>query len=152
MNEFEIVNHLMMSNHISYDDLSKKLGQSNSGNLYNTLNKNKNIYVGSLRKILDALGYEVVIREKGNVNGEYIIDDDNIPSPLRFHDMSLNLDSIFGDAPSLPEKIQGLTVGERNLRSEELKQRISELTFSECDRELRQIWGMRDPTPEGKKS
>lgn len=146
MNEFETVNHLMIMNHISYDDLSKRLGQSNSGNLYNSLNKNKNIYVSSLRKILDVLGYEVVIREKGKTDGGYVIDDDTTPSPLRFHDMSLNLDSIFGDSPSLPKKKPGLTVGERNLRSEELKQRIGDLTFSECDKELRKIWGIRDTT------
>lgn len=97
MNEFETTMHIMMLNHITYDDLAKQMGQNNSGNLYNMLNKNKNIYVSSLMKILDNLGYDIVIRKKGKTDGGYIIDDSSIPSSLRFHDMSLNFDKILGD-------------------------------------------------------
>lgn len=97
MNEFETTIHIMMLNHISYDDLAKRMGKTNSGNLYNVLNKNKNIYVSSLMKILDNLGYDIVIRKKGKNDGGYVIDNDNTPSPLRFHDMSLNFDKILRD-------------------------------------------------------
>lgn len=149
MNEFEIVKHIMMLDHVSYDDFSDRLGYKSKATSYNRLN-GKHIYVDTLKKFLDELGYDIVIRKKENSNSEYIINDNDTPSPLRFHDMSLNLESIFGDAPAQPKKTPGLTIGERNLRSEELKQRIHELTFFECDRELRKIWGMRDPTPEGR--
>lgn len=151
MNEFETVLHIMMMNHVSYDDLSKRLGQTNGGNIYNTLNKNKNIYVSSLKKILDELGYEIVVRKKGKTDGGYVINDDNTPSPLRFHDMSLNLGAILGDTQKIVPNVKPyLTVGERNQKTEALKKRINELTFFECDNELREIWGMKDPTPEGK--
>ena len=89
MNEFETTLHIMMENRISYDDLAKRMGQRNGGNLYNTLNKNKNIYVSSLMKILDNLDYEIVVRKKGKTEGGYIFDNGNDPSPLRFQDMSI---------------------------------------------------------------
>lgn len=150
MNEFETTLHLMMLNHISYDHLSERLGQQNAGNLYNALNKNKNIYVSSLRRILDALGYELVVRKKGKDTGGYVIDNDNTPSPLRFHDMSLNLDAIFGDTKKIPTRKPSLTVGERNLKSEALKKKVNEISFFECDNELRDIWSIESPTPDGK--
>lgn len=96
MNEFEITQHIMMLHHVNYDDLAKRLGHANAGNIYNQLNKNKNIYVSSLRKILDELGYEMVVRRKSNHEEQYVVSDDNLPSPLRFHDMNLNFDKILG--------------------------------------------------------
>lgn len=94
MNAFETTLHIMMLKHITYEDLAKQMGHANGGNLYNTLNKNKNIYVSSLLKILDKLGYDLVIREKGKTDEGFVIDDSYTPSPLRFHDMSLNFDKI----------------------------------------------------------
>lgn len=150
MNEFETALHIMMINHVSYDDLANRIGQPNGGNLYNALNKNKNIHVKSLVKIMDAMGYEVVVRPKSGNGSEYVIDNDNTPSPLRFHDMSLNLESILWGAPTPPKKKPALTVGERNIRSEGLKKRVGEISFTECDNKLREIWSMKDPLPDGK--
>lgn len=98
MNEFEIITHLMMTNNISYTDLSKGLGQQNPGNIYNTINKNKNIYFSTFRKIMDKLGYEIVVRKKKKTDkdSEYIVNDTFTPSHLRFHDMDLSLEAIFG--------------------------------------------------------
>lgn len=149
MNAFEIVKHIMMLYHVSYDDFSERLGYKSKATSYNRLN-GKHIYVDTLKKFLDELGYEIVIRKKEDSNSEYVINDDQTPSPIRFHDMSLNLESIFGDAPAIPKKSPALTIGERNIRSEELKKRIDELSFFECDKELRKIWGMRDPSPDGR--
>lgn len=150
MNEFETALHIMMINHVSYDDLANRIGQPNGGNLYNALNKNKNIHVKSLLKIMDAMGYEIVVRPKNGKGSEYVIDNDNTPSPLRFHDMSLNLESILSGTPIPPRKKPALTIGERNTRSESLKKRIGEISFAECDNELREIWSMKDPLPDGK--
>lgn len=96
MNEFEIITHLMMTNNISYNDLSKRLGQQNPGNIYNTVNKNKNIYFSTFRKIMDELGYEIIVRKKTDKGSEYVVNDNIVPSHLRFHDMDLNLEAIFG--------------------------------------------------------
>lgn len=150
MNEFETTLHIMMLNHISYDELAKRLGHSNPGNLYNSLNKNKNIYVGSLRKILDALGYEIVFREKGNANGGYVVSDDEESSPMRFHGMNLNIDAILGDVPLEPKKPPVMNKGQATLAMQALRQRTNELTFSECDKELRRIWNIKDQI-EGKR-
>lgn len=96
MNEFEIVKHIMMSNHVTYDDLSERLGYKSKSTSYNTLS-NKHIYVDTWQKYLEELGYEVVVRRKSHTGEEFIVNDDNLPSPLRFHDMSLNFDKILGD-------------------------------------------------------
>lgn len=139
MNEFETTLHIMMLNHVSYDDLAKQMGQKNGGNLYNTLNKNKNIYVSSLMKILDNLGYEIVIREKGKTDGGYIIDESDDFSPLRFHDMSMT----FGVDP-VKERLN-LSRTERIKLTEDLKHRIGELTLSECENKLHEIWSTTNP-------
>lgn len=139
MNEFETTLHIMMLNHVSYDDLAKQMGQSNGGNLYNTLNKNKNIYVSSLLKILDSLGYELVVRKQGKTEGGYVIDNDNTPSPLRFHDMSMN----FGVDPT--KKRLNLSRSERLELTEKLRHKMTELTLSECENELYEIWCTTNP-------
>ena len=138
MNEFETTLHIMMLNHVSYDDLAKQMGQKNGGNLYNALNKNKNIYVSSLLKILDNLGYEMVIREKGKTNGGYVIDNDNTLSPLRFHDMSME----FGVDQS--KQRLNLSRSERIKLTEELH-KVTELTLQECENKLYEIWRTVDP-------
>lgn len=152
MNEFETVQHLMMIHHISYDDLANRIGQPNGGNLHNALNKNKNIYVSSLRKIINAMDYEIVIRPKNGKGSEYVIDNDNTPSPLRFHDMSLNLESFFSNTKNETSKKAVLTVGERNVKSEALKSKISELSFKECNNELKKIWSIDDSALKGTSS
>lgn len=149
MNEFETVKHIMMINHVSYDDLSARLGYKSKSTSYITLD-HKHIYVDTWRRFLEELGYEIVVRPKNGKGSEYVIDNDNTPSPLRFHDMNLNLESILSGTPTLPKKKPALTIGERNLRSEELKKRIGEISFAECDDELREIWSMKDPLPNGK--
>lgn len=149
MNEFEIVKHIMMLNHVSYDDLSERLGYKSKSTSYITLD-HKHIYVDTWRKFLDELGYEIVVRKKGKDTGGYVIDNDNTPSPLRFHDMSLNLDAIFGDTKKIPTRKPSLTVGERNLKSEALKKKVNEISFFDCDNELREIWSIESPTPDGK--
>lgn len=139
MNEFETTLPIMMLNHISYDDLAKQMGRINGGNLYNALNKNKNIYVSSLSKILNNLGYDLVIRKQGQTEGGYIIDNDSTPSPLRFHDMSME----FGIDPK--KKRLNLSRSERLEQTEELKRHISEITHFECEERLREIWSTVSP-------
>lgn len=139
MNEFETTLHIMMLNHVSYDDLAKQMGQNNSGNLYRTLNKNKNIYVSSLLNILDNLGYELVVREKGKTDGGYVLDNDDVLSPLRFHNMGM----IFGGG-QVAERLN-LSRSERIKLTRELKQQIGELTLSECEDRLRDIWSTTNP-------
>lgn len=139
MNEFETTLHIMMLNHVSYDDLAKQMGQNNSGNLYRTLNKNKNIYVSSLLNILDNLGYELVVREKGKTDGGYVLDSGDVLSPLRLHDMGM----IFGGS-QVAERLN-LSRSERIKLTRELKQQIGELTLSECEDRLRDIWSTTDP-------
>ena len=56
MNEFEIVKHIMILNHISYDDLSKRLGYKSKSTSFTTFNNNKHIYIDTLKKYLDELG------------------------------------------------------------------------------------------------
>ncbi len=135
MNEFETTLHIMMLDHITYDDLAKQMGQPNGGNLYNALNRNKNIYFSSLLKILNSLGYDIVVREKGKTDGGYIIDDSDTPSPLRFHDMSMQ----FKTEPV--GKNSYLSRAERLRLSEELKHQTGELTLTECENKLFDIWG-----------
>jgi hypothetical protein len=151
VNEFEIVKHIMMLDHISYDDLSERLGYKSKSSSYIILD-HKHIYVDTWRKFLDELGYEIVVRKKGKNTGGYVIDNDNTPSPLRFHDMSLNLDAIFGDTKKIPACKQSLSVGERNLKSEALKKKVNSISFFECENELRDIWSIESPTPDGKQS
>lgn len=134
MNEFETTLHIMMLNHVSYDDLAKQMGQNNSGNLYRTLNKNKNIYVSSLLNILDNLGYELVVREKGKNDGGYILDSSDVLSPLRFHDMGM----IFG-GNQVVERLN-LSRSERIKLTKELKQQIGKLTLPEIEDKLCDIW------------
>ena len=88
MNEFETTIHIMRLNHITYDELAKRTGQS-GGNVYNALNKSKNIYVSSLLKMLDCMGYDIVVRQKGKTDGGYIIDNSYTPSPLRVPDIDM---------------------------------------------------------------
>lgn len=133
MNEFEIVKHIMMLDHVTYDDLSARLGYKSKSSSYITLN-NKHIYVDTLRKFLSELGYELVVRKKGKTDGGYIIDDSDIPSPLRFHDMSMQ----FGTEPV--RKNSYLSRAERLRLSEELKHRTEELTLMECENKLFDIW------------
>ena len=139
MNEFETTWHIMKVNGLSYDELAEKLGQSNPGNLYNALNKNKNIMVSTLRKILDALGYELVIREKGKDRGGYVIDDSDTPSPLRFHGMSMD----FG--VDVAKKIINLPRPERLRLTEELKGKIGVISLAECENRLFDIWCTVNP-------
>lgn len=96
MNEFEVVKHIMMMNHIGYDDLSKRLGYKSRSSSHTTLN-GKHIYVDTWRKYLEELGYEIVVRNKLNTEEQYVVKDDNLPSPLRFSDMDLNLEAILKD-------------------------------------------------------
>jgi hypothetical protein len=93
VNEFETIKHIMMKDNVTYETLSKNLGYKSKSSSYITLN-NKHIYVDTWRKYLDELGFEIVVRRKSNHNEEYVVSDDNLPSPLRFHDMDLNLESI----------------------------------------------------------
>ena len=148
MDEFEIVKHIMMLDHVSYDDLSKRLGYKSKANSYQILNK-KNIYVSTLRKFLDALGYDIIICKKDKTGEGFVVTDDDLPSPLRFRDMGLNLESIF-DSSTVETPKPGLTAEERISRTKALKKNISILTSEECDCELRKIWGIKDPAPKGK--
>lgn len=93
MNEFEIIKHIMMTYHVGYDDLSARMGYKAKSTSYNRLN-GKHIYVDTWRKFLDELGYEIVVRKKSRVGEEYVVSNDYLPSPLRFHGMSLNFDKI----------------------------------------------------------
>lgn len=138
MNEFEIVKHIMMVDHVSYDELSARLGYKSKSSSYITLS-NKHIYVDTLRKFLEELGYDLIIRKKGKTDGGYVIDDDNAPSPLRFHDMSMN----FGIEPE--KRRLNLSRSERIKQTEELKKRVHELTPFECEEELREIWSTINP-------
>lgn len=133
MNEFEIVKHIMMLDHITYDDLSTRLGYKSKSSSYITLN-NKHIYVDTLRKFLSELGYELVVRKKGKTDGGYIIDDSDTPSPLRFHGMSMQ----FGTEPV--RKSPYRSRAERLRLSEELKHQTRELTLTECENKLFDIW------------
>lgn len=54
------------------------------------------IYVDTWRKFLKELGYEIVVRKKGESRG-FVVTDDDFPSPLRFRNMNLDLESILGD-------------------------------------------------------
>lgn len=99
MNEFEVIKHLMMRNHITYEDLSKRLGYKSKSTAYTILG-HKHIYVDTWRKFLDIFGYEIVIRKKISPKTEIVVTADGLPSPLRFHDMSLNFDKILGDKQS----------------------------------------------------
>jgi len=96
MNEFESIKHIMMSEHMTYDELSALLGYKSHASAYQRLN-GKHIYVDTWLKILEKLGYEVTIRRKDGTGGEIIVADDNIPSPLRFKDMNLNFDKILSE-------------------------------------------------------
>lgn len=150
MDEFEIVKHIMMLDHISYDDLSKRMGYKSKANSYQRLT-GKHIYVDTWRKFLEELGYEITVRRKDGTGQEYVIRDDSVSSPLRFHDMSPNTESIFRKKSQKREKVPGLTIGERNARSEDLKKRVSLITKDECDAALREIWGIKDPVPNKRK-
>ncbi len=146
MTEFEIVKHIMMVNSITYDSLSERLGYKSKSTSYTTLN-GKHIYTDTLRKYLEELGYELVIRKKDGNGQEYIVSDDCLPSPLRFHDMSLDLDAVIEGKPrSHTNQYSQLTVGERNALSEALKYKLQELTFEDCDQELRKIWSIDTST------
>lgn len=138
MNEFEIVKHIMMLDHVSYDDLSARLGYKSKSSSYITLN-NKHIYVDTLRKFLSELGYDLVVRKKGKTEGGYVIDNDNTPSHLRFHDMSME----FCVDPK--KKRFNLSRSERLKQTEELKRHISEITPFECEKRLREIWSTVNP-------
>lgn len=139
MNEFETTLHLMMINNVSYNDLAEKMGHTNGGNLYNTLNRNKHIHVDTLRKILNTMGYDLVVRKQGNTEGGYVIDDDNTPSSLRFHDMSME----FG--VDSKKKRLNLSRSERIRQTEDLKKKVHELTPFECEEKLREIWSTVNP-------
>ena len=92
MNEFEIIKHIMISEGIGFDELSEKLGYKSNSSTYKTLD-NKHIYVDTWKKYLDSLGYDIIVRKKDG-GEEYVVSDDNYPSPLRFHGMDLGLDKI----------------------------------------------------------
>ena len=94
MNECEIVKHIMMLNDITYDDLSVRLGYKSKSSAYKTLN-GLHMYVDTFGRYLKELGYELVVRKSDSDNKEeYVVTDDIYPSPLRFHDMELELDKI----------------------------------------------------------
>lgn len=144
MNEFETVVHLMALSHVTYKELSKRMGSSNEGNLYNSLNKSKNIYVKSLLKILDAMEYDLVIRSRDGSNAEYIIRDDQEVSPLRFRGMNIDLEKMFKQKSGRSSTNVIYTRGEAIAATQSLKKRTGELTFYECDKELRKIWNIKE--------
>ena len=92
MNALETVRHIMMLNEVSFKELADRLGYKTTSGVRNRL-CGDDIKVGTWKKILNSMGYEVVVR---NGNEEYVISDDNLPSDLRF-DMPLNFDTILGD-------------------------------------------------------
>lgn len=92
MNALETIRHVMLLNDISYEDLAQRTGYKTASGVRNRLN-GKDIKFGTWQKLIQGMGYEVVIR-KGSE--EHIVSDDNTPSPLRF-DMPLNFDRILGD-------------------------------------------------------
>lgn len=91
MNALETVRHIMLLNNVSFEDLAEQTGYKTSAGVRNRLN-GKDIMFGTWQKLLDGLGFEVVVR-KGDE--EFVVSNDDTPSPLRF-DMPLNFDKILG--------------------------------------------------------
>ena len=76
----EIVKTILDEQGVSYAELGRRVGASLVNVRQRILRpgeeKPKDLSVDTLRKYLDALGYEIVIREKGKKKGkEYIVTD-----------------------------------------------------------------------------
>lgn len=98
MNEFEIVKHIMMKDHVSYDDLSKRLGYKSKANSYQRL-AGKHIQVDTWRRFLNELGYDIVVCKHDGTGEKFVVTDDYMPSPLRFQGMSLDFESMLSPVP-----------------------------------------------------
>lgn len=75
MNEKQVVREIMKLRGWSQPMLAQEAGFNNQSNISGLLNNNKNgIRVDNLYKMLNAMGCEIVIRDKMGSKKEWIID------------------------------------------------------------------------------
>lgn len=94
MTEQEVVRHVMLSKKAMLRDVAEAVGYSNVSSVSKAL-AGRNMFVSTWRKLLGALGQEIVVRDR-STGEEIVIDSDHMPSPLRF-DMDLGFDKMLGD-------------------------------------------------------
>ena len=110
MTEKDVVRKVMNMRGWSQPKLAIKAGFKSQSNITGLLNNNKNgIRIDNLFKMLDAMGCEIVVRDKMGSEQEWVIDMVSEPKyPMPDEDRSPNLDQeSVGTTPSAEKKSSG---------------------------------------------
>lgn len=77
MTPSEIIYKLLKDTKTTQTELTKRLGLKSQGTLSNRLNRGETMTMSSFTEMVDALGYEMVIRPKvmGDVRTEIIVSE-----------------------------------------------------------------------------
>ena len=80
MNDKQIVKAALTRTGTSQAVLSERLGYANKASIATMLSRPSDLRMNVLLRILDALGFEIVIRSKNRVDkAEWVLSEDNAP-------------------------------------------------------------------------
>ena len=71
----EIIKDIMNKKHWSQVKLAEQAGFKSQSNITGILNRHSTMKVDSLVQMVEAMGYEVVIRDKSDTSREWIVTD-----------------------------------------------------------------------------
>lgn len=114
MTEKDVVRKVMIMRDWSQPRLAAEAGFKSQSNITGLLNNNKNgIRMDNLFKMLDAMGCEIVVRDKMGSKQEWVIDmvsDPKFPMPGEATS-KIDLDAPLStdDEPTPPQKLGGAT-------------------------------------------
>lgn len=114
MTEKDVVRKVMAMRGWNQPKLAAEAGFASQSNITGLLNNNKNgIRIDNLFKMLNAMGCEIVVRDKMGSKQEWVIDmvsDIKFPMPQKDIECSvptkptIDLDALLNDEPSVPQK------------------------------------------------
>lgn len=99
MTEKDVVRKVMAMRGWSQPKLAAEAGFKSQSNITGLLNNNKNgIRIDNLFKLLDAMGCEIVVRDKMGSKQEWVIDMESDPKyPMPEQHPSYDLDALLSD-------------------------------------------------------
>ena len=98
MTEKDVVRKVMAMRGWSQPKLAAEAGFKSQSNITGLLNNNKNgIRVDNLFRMLDAMGCEIVIRDKMGSKQEWVIDMKSEPKYLMPESSNIDLDTLLKD-------------------------------------------------------
>ena len=80
MNEKNVVREVMKLRGWSQQKLADELGFKRQTNVSGLLNNSNSMRVDNLFKLLDAMGCEIVVRDKMGSKKEWVVDDETTPT------------------------------------------------------------------------